>query len=336
MTTPSLPRGTRRGFTLIELLVVIAIIAILIGLLLPAVQKVREAAARMSCTNNMKQIGLALHNYHDTNLVLPPGCSNDVAPFGNGSSGWGSSWKVYILPGLEQGNIYAKWQFNNSSGYSNGANMALVNNITVKPYRCPSSTIPAFYAGSSNTGEIQMMTSYTGVAGSALDAPFTTITECCGGGSGITSGGGVLSVNSKVTIVAITDGTSNTIMVGEQSDHIRDAANAPIPGGYTAITSQGPHGWAMGSNTSATGAPNIRAFNVSTTRWSINQRGLGNNSANGTNDNTGQNIPFSSGHTGGANMLMGDGSVRFLTSSTPLTTLQWLSTRAGGEVIPSL
>jgi prepilin-type processing-associated H-X9-DG protein len=124
-------------------------------------------------------------------------------------------------------------------------------------------------------------------------------------------------------------------MVGEQSDHLRDSAGQPVPGGYTAITSQGPHGGTMGSATSAVGAQNIRAFNISTTRWQINQRGLGNSSANGTNDNTGQNIPFSSGHTGGAMMLFGDGGVRFLTAATALQTLQWLSSRAGGETLPN-
>ena len=328
-------RKRRSGFTLIELLVVIAIIAILIGLLLPAVQKVREAAARMSCSNNMKQIGLALHNYHDTVGVLPPGCARDQIPFGTAGSaggGWGSSWKVYILPYIEQGNIANRWQFNgSSSGYTNVNNMNLVNRVTIKPYRCPSSPLPEFYASSYNNGRFLMLSSYTGVAGASTDTPRHTH-----GTYGISSGGGVLFAGSQVTLVGITDGTSNTIVVGEQSDHLRDAANRPITGSYTAITSQGPHGWTMGSGNNQVGATyGDRTFNCTTTRWEINRRGLGNSGANGTHHNLGRNIPFSSGHSGGAQMLLGDGSVRFLTASTPVATLQRMSSRAGGEVIPN-
>jgi len=144
-----------------------------------------------------------------------------------------------------------------------------------------------------------------------------------------------LFANSRVQIVGITDGTSNTIIVGEQSDHLRELNNQPIPGPFTAITSQGPHGWTMGIASGGVGAAGgDRHFNCSTTRWRINQRGLGDNGSNGTNSNTGSNIPLSSGHTGGAQMLFGDGGVRFLRDTTPLPTLQWLSTRAGGETLP--
>ena len=335
-------RGNRRGFTLIELLVVIAIIAILIGLLLPAVQKVREAAARMSCSNNMKQLGIALHSFHDANGRMPPGGGDDTTPFGNGGSSWGSSWKVYILPYIEQDNIQSKWQYNgggqSGSGWQNVNNMNLINKITIKTYRCPSSPLPDFHPGSTTntTNCFQMFTTYVGVAGSSIDTPVNTNIGCCQGSGPINGGSGILCTNCQIKMVQITDGTSNTILVGEQSDHLRDNNNQPYIPGTGAITSQGPHGWAMGAGGGGVGAQNgERQFNIVTVRWQINQRGLGVGAGNGTNENSGSNIPFSSPHSGGAQMLFADGGVRFLTNATTLQTLQWLSSRAGGEVLPN-
>jgi len=334
-------RSNRRGFTLIELLVVIAIIAILIGLLLPAVQKVREAAARTSCSNNLKQLGLAIHSFHDQNNRMPPGGAQDQIPFGtNGNNGgaWGSSWKVYILPHIEQGPLYQQWQFTGGSGWQNQNNTDRVHKLTIKTYRCPASPMPDFHlAGCTNVGNgsQQMFTSYVGVAGSTLDIPQSINSACCSGSNnGITGGSGILCMNCSTKMAAISDGTSNTILVGEQSDFMRDNNNQPISAGYGPITSQGPHGWIMGAGqANEGGAYSDRAFNTTTVRWMINQRGLGNTPTNGTGENAGNNVPFTSIHTGGANMLMGDGSVRFMSTTTTLLILQGLASKDRGEIV---
>src|SRR5437763_15746428 len=138
-------QGRRRtAFTLIELLVVIAIIAILIALLVPAVQKVREAAARTQCINNLKQIGLALHGYHDANKVLPPGGTDDRSPWGQGSPNWGSGWMAFILPYIDQGPLYTNLRFYGDSGWGSAYDDGVINGANIPAYRCPSSPLPQY------------------------------------------------------------------------------------------------------------------------------------------------------------------------------------------------
>jgi prepilin-type N-terminal cleavage/methylation domain-containing protein/prepilin-type processing-associated H-X9-DG protein len=332
----------RRGaFTLIELLVVIAIIAILIALLVPAVQKVREAAARTQCINNLKNIGLALHNHHDSRKFLPPGCASDQPPsFGTSYTGQhGSSWMVYILPYIDQGPLYNKWVFAGGSGWENINNCRLVDRLTIPAYRCPSTNLPEFFPNTCDQNGVsrQMFACYTGISGS-YNMGYNDTTNgsngCCYGGGpsldGMVSSSGVLYPLSKVKLVEITDGTSNTIMVGEQSTHLRNALNQPVTGGSGAITSAGPHGWIMGTSVnSAPPSGQNRSFNCTTVRYPINAIGFASNS-NGTTDNTGSNVPLSSNHTGGANMLFADGTVRFWPNSASALTLALACTRNDG------
>jgi len=335
--------GRRSAFTLIELLVVIAIIAILIGLLLPAVQKVRDAAARMECSNNLKQLGLALHSYHDSTRALPPGAANDMAPFGNGAQGWGSSWMVYILPYIEQGNITTRWQFNNNSGYVNANNAGVVNNVMITVYRCPASGMPEYMAGRGGAATKLMVVSYTGIAGSViLSTPGPVIAVgCCNGGGPLATENGILFAGSRVKLAEITsgDGTSNTWIVGEQSRHLLDSNRAPVTGGYTAGVgnSGGLYGWIMGAAHPANGTQSSfgdgRHFNCTSVRYAINAIGFANTSSQGTNNDVGTNFPLSSGHSGGANMLLADGAVRFVTDSTDVNIIHAMCTRNGGETV---
>jgi prepilin-type N-terminal cleavage/methylation domain-containing protein len=343
-------RNTKRvAFTLIELLVVIAIIAILIGLLIPAVQKVRESAARSSCSNNLHQIGIALHSYNDSNQNLPPGCASDATPLiPNGAGGgWGSSWMVFILPYVEQGNLFTQWQFNGgNSGYVNANNRAADNGIIIKVYACPSSQLPAV-APSNAPGVMQP--NYVGISGcvNGLIPGYTETrysasgsTGCCGGG-GPASAGGVLFAASQVKLTSMTDGTSNVMMVSEMTQYMIDTN-----GGKNQWTAGGLYGWPMGFDTNispgSSGFPtDNRQFNCTTIRYplnDINNSGagwpVGGNCTLGVCPDMGNNNPLNSGHTGGVNALFGDASVHFLSNSIALNILGLISVRDDGLVTP--
>jgi prepilin-type N-terminal cleavage/methylation domain-containing protein/prepilin-type processing-associated H-X9-DG protein len=308
-------RTSRLAFTLIELLVVIAIIAILIALLVPAVQKVRAAAARTQCLNNLKQIGLALHSYHGAYKIFPPGYQA-ASPYVDGATdttpGWG--WAAFILPYLDQDPLYRQLNFNQPVQNSPAIQTILA------VYRCPADLAPP--------------TAFAVVDGFGtticLAAP-SSYAACVGGDESDTAGAtglGILYRNSRTRITDVTDGTSNTILIGE-----RAWANAngiwagAIDNGVCRRGAQNP---CPGS-----GAGWYPAGTLIQAHSHLN---------NTTADTDGGLDDFSSMHSGGSNFLFADGTVRFLRSVpsdlpggyTPDSLIfQALGTRANGELVPA-
>ncbi len=298
----------RRGFTLIELLVVIAIIALLVALLLPAVQQAREAARRASCKNNLKQLGLALHNYHDQFKLFPPGyISVDAAtgmmtPIDGGS---GAGWGLLILPQIEQAALYNK--FNLNRRIADPVNAPLI--VTpISAFLCPSDAAPASkwtLKADGNPSQVlaELATAnYVAAFGTvSLDdcenpagtAPVTSAGQCVGNGP--------VYHNSRLSLRDFLDGTSNTVFIGERK------TNANLDWWST---------WAgMVAGGEETG-----------------QRVLGcldhrpNHPAAHFDD-------FGSSHTGGAHFLLADGSVRFVSENIDTALYQALGTIRGGEIV---
>jgi prepilin-type N-terminal cleavage/methylation domain-containing protein len=287
------------GFTLIELLVVIAIIAILIGLLLPAVQKVREAAARTKCTNNLKQMGLAMHNYHGTFERLPPGYTSNVASDGSDlGPGWG--WAAYLLPYIEQDNVHRSIDFR--LGIEHSANAAARVRV-INIFRCPSDVPKDDLFTPDNTSIQIAYSSYCGMfgTGEVADDP--------------DRGEGVFFRNSRVRLLDITDGTSQTVCVGERSHRY-------VLGSWVGAVTGAEVPPQMPSSLSAEGAATLILGHTGDAA----EAHTPNNLTNHIDD-------FTSNHSFGVLFLFGDGSVRGIRTTIDPYTWQAVGTRAGNEVV---
>ena len=305
-----MPRRRNAAFTLVELLVVIAIIGVLVALLLPAIQAAREAARRSSCSNNLKQIGLGLHNYHDTHGVFPPGHMiwNPNTPPGHGLTGSMRlmGWQVHLLPFIEQGSIYDQYNFSGSVPINQPDNMRL-HWTWIETYLCPSNPglVGVWWTGAVNpaTGDSNLDATPTHYSGIADD-------EChvqdCIGPWWIAGGKGLFFTGSRVKMRDIVDGTSNTVAVCENV--------APDPHGPNRYRGKT---W------------------VSYNLMSV---------SNGINFPFRLNPPLShpgysqldspaSYHPGGCHFMMADASVRFISENINQETLMGLATRAGREVL---
>lgn len=292
----------KRGFTLIELLVVIAIIAILIALLLPAVQQAREAARRTQCRNNLKQIGLALHNYHDVHLVFPPGWigveDNQASVEGGSAFGWAS----YLLPYVEQNAIYNDLNFDSViTATDNKDAIGELGELDV--FRCPSDPAPFTFEIDSEdpmdpNPDLPMVlpsANYVGSFGTEElhDCESLSLGETC-------KSDGFFHHNSRIRMKDIKDGTSHTFAVGERLTDVQQGWHSTWVGAPP-----------MGEESFA------RILAV----------------ADHTPNHPDRHFEdFSSRHTGGAHFVMGDGHVRFLSDSIDIGVFQGLATIRGGEV----
>jgi prepilin-type N-terminal cleavage/methylation domain-containing protein len=317
----SLSRHNRsRGFTLIELLVVIAIIAVLIALLLPAVQQAREAARRTQCRNNLKQIGLAMHNYHDAYQSLPSGSIVLLNAAGTTYNGHGWTWHASILPYLDMAPLYGEIQGPQSSGMGSegggvgSAKQDLAGKLVMSVFWCPSQPDVTYgvqkngYSPSNYNANMGTLIGYSGD-----DCYGGSVTNAAGmrAPGGCMNANGMFYISSSVRFRDVTDGLSNTISVSEVID---SGGEATLLGGGG---SDRKHCFSGGADS-----------NPPTEMSEYLIAAEGNDPINAYTEEA-----AGSYHVGGAHFLLSDGSVRFLSENIHMPTYQALSTRAGGETI---
>lgn len=352
-------RLLRPAFTLVELLVVIAIIGILVGLLLPAVQAAREAARRMQCSNNVKQLSLALHNYESTHRRLPAGCTYSGTPRGAaGTHSFGHSYVGAILPYVEQSAAYDSMTWiGKSPGYVGEAAPSAGNlNLPIARGSNPPTLCPSFAPFGSQPNR-ENYNVYAGIAGAADPVSFTenrifSFTQ--GNGIAKASGGGLLGINSFTKFASATDGLSNTMAIGEQGGKIirGDLVNYSwilASQGAALLGTNNVTGWLIGTREAGQipfpdptcgtqgntgGCDNDhRYFNVTTIRYRIKQGPFADQIFGGMSSAMGANNPLVSFHSGGVQIGMGDGSVHFISETIDLETLKKLATRDDGQPV---
>jgi len=308
--------GKRRqtGFTLIELLVVIAIIAILVALLLPAVQQAREAARRSQCKNQMKQIGLALHNYHDLHSIFPPGFVGRGSKWtdNTGANKYCTSndinhqapWTVLILPTLDLANLYSKFDLGGVFSSGQNATTAEPNGkhmVRVSTYQCPSDAA---------TGRYPLHLSYMGIQGGGTD---TAQGYCVSTALRTFHRNGIIFGNSNIRMRDITDGTSQTAMIGESNYFPSQPDLITTRGWATSPKMDIGHPMTMASLTDPINSYDLTGVDI--TEFHVSSRMLG------------------SHHVGGCHVAFADGSVRFLSENMNDSTYQRIGIRNDGQVI---
>lgn len=337
MTTCQRPTGLRRGFTLIELLVVIAIIAILVALLLPAVQQAREAARRTQCRNNLKQLGLALHNYHSVHDIFPIGGLGSVStPNHIGEA----SFFVALLPHLDSSAAYKQFDFRSAFRRCDAdpdlmtpAMVSLFSTLRVPGLNCPSSELPTSAVIWDEHIDIQR-TNYVGISGAAIDPGngATSLGYTSPFGYGIYVDNGILAPGSRMRFRGITDGSSNVIAISEQGRPLT-VSNGYYTGTDNRSCMHNGGIWFGANRAIPLSLINVEYFftlNLTAIRYGINNMSSG---LSGARHPFHGNIPISSRHVGGAHALRGDGSVVFLSEALNYVTLLRLAHVSDGKTV---